>query len=85
MKRAAFVTFLALAACGGAAAEKDTKAFADIARESTIQLRLCTEDAGDCNAAQIRATARLDLCLASGRLAARGAEVPDSGVACLPQ
>jgi hypothetical protein len=75
---------LCLSGCGGGWGAADTKSVADIAKESQAQLALCAEDAGSCNAAQIRATARLDLRLACSLLYSHGGDVPDAGDVCTP-
>jgi hypothetical protein len=70
--------------CGGGWASSDTKSATDIVHESMAQLSLCADDAGTCNASQIRATARADVCAASSMLFRHDQALPDAGVQCAP-
>ena len=80
----AFVVLLGACeqACAGGFSDSDTKAAQDISRLASMQLELCQEDAGTCNAGQIRALARPARCAALSMLYRHGHDV-DAGT-CPP-
>lgn len=88
--RAAWALWLAvnvlvgtLAACGGGWTSTDTSTTQDAVHAQMMVEELCA-DAATCPAAPVRALERMAICADSSRLAAHGAPVPDSGIACTP-
>jgi hypothetical protein len=72
---------LLLAACGGFS-DADKRAIKDVVSDQASALELCKEDAGDCNAAQMRALSRASYCTLAATLVRHGESGVDAGIAC---
>lgn len=71
----------AVQACGGGWTAADTATATDAVHAQMMLEQLCSSDAG-CSPSEARALERMAICADSSRLAAHGAPVPDSGIAC---
>lgn len=79
-----YARLLLLAGCGSFT-DGDAASLKDAVRLQAAGLELCADDAGTCNAAQVRALDRSSYCTLAATLARHGQTYPDAGIPCAPR